>query len=42
MNVPVDEGRFFNDAENSTPCLRAVLAFNVVEALFRRTLSARR
>ncbi|HZM85214.1 MAG TPA: ABC transporter permease [Blastocatellia bacterium] len=34
MNVPVDEGRFFNDAENRHRAYVAVLAFNVVEALF--------
>lgn len=34
MNVPVDEGRYFNDAENLHRAYVAVLAFNVVEALF--------
>ncbi|HSE37541.1 MAG TPA: ABC transporter permease [Blastocatellia bacterium] len=34
MNVPVAEGRYFNDAENLHRAYVAVLAFNVVEALF--------
>lgn len=34
MNVPVDEGRFFNESENLHRAYVAVLAFNVVEALF--------
>jgi putative ABC transport system permease protein len=34
MNVPVDEGRYFNEAENRHRAYVAVLAFNVVEALF--------
>jgi putative ABC transport system permease protein len=34
MNVPVDEGRYFNEAENLHRAYVAVLAFNVVEALF--------
>ena len=34
MNVPINEGRFFNEAENYHRAYVAVLAFNVVEALF--------
>jgi putative ABC transport system permease protein len=34
MNVPVDEGRYFSDAENTHRAYVCVLAFNVVEALF--------
>ncbi len=34
MNVPVAEGRYFNEAENQHRAYVAVLAFNVVEALF--------
>jgi putative ABC transport system permease protein len=34
MNVPVAEGRYFNEAENLHRAYVAVLAFNVVEALF--------
>ncbi|HMG36131.1 MAG TPA: ABC transporter permease [Blastocatellia bacterium] len=34
MNVPVNEGRYFNDAENLHRAYVCVLAFNVVEALF--------
>jgi len=34
MNVPVNEGRYFSDAENSHRAYVCVLAFNVVEALF--------
>jgi putative ABC transport system permease protein len=34
MNVPLDEGRFFTESENLHKAYVAVLAFNVVEALF--------
>jgi putative ABC transport system permease protein len=34
MNVPVAEGRYFSEAENLHRAYVAVLAFNVVEALF--------
>jgi putative ABC transport system permease protein len=34
MNVPIDEGRYFNDAENEHRAMVCVLAFNMVEALF--------
>jgi putative ABC transport system permease protein len=34
MNVPVDEGRYFNESENLHKAYVCVLAFNVVEALF--------
>jgi putative ABC transport system permease protein len=34
MNVPVAEGRYFNDSENEHRSYVCVLAFNVVEALF--------
>jgi putative ABC transport system permease protein len=34
MNVPLDEGRYFSDAENLHRAYVCVLAFNVVEALF--------
>lgn len=34
MNVPIAEGRFFNDSENLHKAYVCVLAFNVVEALF--------
>jgi putative ABC transport system permease protein len=34
MNVPVDEGRYFMDSENTHRAYVCVLAFNVVEALF--------
>lgn len=34
MNVPVAEGRYFSDSENSHRANVCVLAFNVVEALF--------
>jgi putative ABC transport system permease protein len=34
MNVKVNEGRYFNDAENRHRVYVCVLAFNVVEALF--------
>jgi len=34
MNVPVNEGRYFNDSENLHRAYVCVLAFNVVEALF--------
>jgi putative ABC transport system permease protein len=34
MNVPLDEGRYFTDAENLHRAYVCVLAFNVVEALF--------
>src|SRR5438128_1796863 len=35
MNVPVNEGRYFNESENLHRAYVCVLAFNVVEALFR-------
>ena len=34
MNVPINEGRYFNDTENTHRANVCVLAFNVVEALF--------
>jgi putative ABC transport system permease protein len=34
MNVPVNEGRYFNDAENLHRSYVCVLAFNITEALF--------
>ncbi len=34
MNVPVDQGRYFNETENNHRAAVCVLAFNVVEALF--------
>lgn len=34
MNVPIAEGRYFNDSENLHKATVCVLAFNVVEALF--------
>jgi len=34
MNVPIAEGRYFNDSENRHKAYVCVLAFNVVEALF--------
>ncbi|HXG92501.1 MAG TPA: ABC transporter permease [Blastocatellia bacterium] len=34
MNVPVAEGRYFNDAENEHRANVCVLAYNVVDALF--------
>lgn len=34
MNVPLAEGRYFNDAENEHRAYVCVLAFNMVEALF--------
>src|SRR5215210_3128569 len=34
MNVPVDQGRYFNETENKHRAYVCVLAFNVVEALF--------
>ena len=34
MNVPLAEGRYFNDTENTHRANVCVLAFNVVEALF--------
>jgi len=34
MNVPLDEGRYFSESENLHKAYVAVLAFNVVEALF--------
>ena len=34
MNVPVNEGRYFSDAENEHRATVCVLGFNIVEALF--------
>jgi putative ABC transport system permease protein len=34
MNVPIDQGRYFNETENLHRAYVCVLAFNVVEALF--------